>query len=258
MLKNNLEEFINTNIDKFDKNTPPSFVLDNILNKMQAKKKPEQTGVFIRFTMIRRLAACVALIALSVVYLTLNKEIPDSHISERKSPSTVKLKRSLLNKSMKKYTNNLDVQILKSKKVLITNLQNRKGGQEEPQIVNLQNKSTAYRLSTVSHYRDIATADSEIIDALILTLNSDSNSNVRLTALDGLARFYHESSVRQRIVDALEKQDDPVVQIAMINRLVRLRELDILKQLNQIINDIHTEKAVKDCAYSGISRLQSL
>ena len=97
----------------------------------------------------------------------------------------------------------------------------------------------------------------DIVDALVNTLNTDPNANVRLAALDGLTRFYRDDYVRKKLIASLKKQQDPLVQIALIDLLTRMRESGILSELEKIVNDENTQKAVKDCAYSGIIQLRS-
>jgi hypothetical protein len=101
-------------------------------------------------------------------------------------------------------------------------------------------------------------AGNDIVDALTETLNNDPSANVRLAALDGLTRFYRNGYVRKKLIASLKKQQDPLVQIALINLLTQMRELGILTELDKIVNNENTDKAVKDCAYSGIIQLHSI
>lgn len=112
-------------------------------------------------------------------------------------------------------------------------------------------------LGVKAAYESVTTSrpDDEIVEALVTLLNHDSNSNVRLTALDALSRFATEQNVRTALVQSLGKQTDPVVQIALIQLLVQLKEKDAMKSLQQIIDDEQSLPAVKDEAHVGIFKL---
>jgi anti-sigma factor RsiW len=98
-------------------------------------------------------------------------------------------------------------------------------------------------------------ADDEVVSALVKTMNEDKNTNVRLAALDALSKFHQEPNVRKALIASLAKQNDPIVQIALIQLMVKMKEKGVLKDLNRIIEDNNAIKPVKDEAYSGILKL---
>lgn len=117
--------------------------------------------------------------------------------------------------------------------------------------------SPASRISAASEADQFKSAEQDVVDALATTLDSDPNTNVRLAALDGLAQFYQDKHVRKKLIASLKKQQDPLVEIALINLLTRMKESAILRQLKQMVEDDNTLKAVKDCAYSSMFSLRS-
>ena len=86
-------------------------------------------------------------------------------------------------------------------------------------------------------------------------MEEDPNTNVRLTALEALGKFYQQEHVRRALVTSLTTQKDPVVQIALIRLLVQMKEKQIVNDLEKITRDGQVMKAVKDEAYSGILKL---
>ena len=86
-------------------------------------------------------------------------------------------------------------------------------------------------------------------------MNEDPNSNVRLAAMEALGKFSNEVRVRNALIQSLSTQKDPVVQIALIQLLVKMKEKSVVGQLEQMTKDATTMKAVKDEAYSGILKL---
>lgn len=116
-------------------------------------------------------------------------------------------------------------------------------------------QSASQRLVGTTVALNMIKADDEIVRVLVKTMNEDPNTNVRLAALDALVKFQNEPTVRKALIQSLSTQKDPMVQIALIRFMVQLKEKDIVNQLQDIADDIHTIKAVKDEAYSGILKL---
>lgn len=97
--------------------------------------------------------------------------------------------------------------------------------------------------------------DDEIVNVLVKRMNEDINSNVRLAAIDALSRFTHEEKVRSALIASLTKQIDPIVQLALIQLLVEMKEKKAIKSLQLIIDDDTSIPAVKDEAYAGLFKL---
>ncbi|HRE65676.1 MAG TPA: HEAT repeat domain-containing protein [Cyclobacteriaceae bacterium] len=115
--------------------------------------------------------------------------------------------------------------------------------------------SASQRMAGVSVAYEMEKPDDEIVSVLIKTLNEDVNTNVRLAALDALGRFSNENQIRNELINSLKTQKDPVVQIALIQLLVEMKEKSILDQLEKLTRDAGILKAVKDEAHAGILKL---
>ncbi len=115
--------------------------------------------------------------------------------------------------------------------------------------------SASQRMQGVSVAYEMSKPDDEIVSILVRTLNSDPNTNVRLAALDALSKFSSENEVRKSLIESLSTQKDPIIQIALIQQLVKMKEKTVVKQLERMTKDSKTMKAVKDEAYSGIFKL---
>lgn len=118
---------------------------------------------------------------------------------------------------------------------------------------NKQSASQRVQGATIAY--TIGKADDEVVNALAKALNEDKNTNVRLAALEALAKFYQEENVRQLLIKSLSIQNDEVVQIALIQVLVQMKEKGIVKELEKITRDTEVLKAVKDEAFTGILKL---
>jgi hypothetical protein len=115
--------------------------------------------------------------------------------------------------------------------------------------------SASQRMMGVSVAYEMEKPDDEIVNVLVKTLNEDVNTNVRLAALDALGKFSNEVQVRNELIGSLKIQKDPVVQIALIQLLVKMKEKSVLNQLEKLTRDAGTLKAVKDEAHAGILKL---
>lgn len=115
--------------------------------------------------------------------------------------------------------------------------------------------SPSQRMQGVSVAYEMSEPDDEIVTVLVRTFNSDPNTNVRLAALDALSKFSSEDGVRKALIESLSTQKDPVIQIALIQLMVKMKEKSVIEQLEKIATDGKTIKAVKTEAYSGILKL---
>jgi hypothetical protein len=116
-------------------------------------------------------------------------------------------------------------------------------------------QSASQRIKGVNVAMDFTNADADIVHALFTAMNSDPNTNVRLAALGALGKFQEDASVRKGLIEALGKQRDPMVQIALIQLLVQMKQKGVVDDLKKIVEDPRAIKAVKDEAYSGILKL---
>ncbi|CAN5552099.1 hypothetical protein BH10BAC4_BH10BAC4_21320 [soil metagenome] len=116
-------------------------------------------------------------------------------------------------------------------------------------------QSASQRIQGVNVAMKSEKADNEVVRALAKRMNEDPNTNVRLAALEALSKFHEEPLVRKILIEALAEQKDPVVQIALIQLMVRMKEKNAVKDMERIIDDNGTLNAVKDEAYSGILKL---
>jgi hypothetical protein len=123
-------------------------------------------------------------------------------------------------------------------------------------LVMLNNQESAsQRMVGANVAYKIEKADDEIVRALAKTMNEDQNTNVRLAALEALFKFHEDPQVRKVLISSLSGQTDPMVQITLIQFLVKMKEKEVVPQLQDIVKDARTLKAVKDEAYVGLFKL---
>lgn len=119
----------------------------------------------------------------------------------------------------------------------------------------LQNHSASDRIQAVSLTENIAQPDAELIGTLIKTLNTDESPNVRLAAAEALVKYADNQLVRASLVRSLSHQEDPIIQITLIQMMVQLDEKSALKQLKSLSNDDKIQPVVRQSAETAIQIL---
>jgi len=109
----------------------------------------------------------------------------------------------------------------------------------------LEKESASERLRAVSLTEEMDRASSNVTQALLQTLNNDTNINVRLAALEALAPYSKDDHIREALVRSIAKQDSPLVQVALAELMVTLQEKSSVKELEKILHNERTPRDVK-------------
>lgn len=120
----------------------------------------------------------------------------------------------------------------------------------------LQQQSASQRLEGVSYSARAERPDPEILAALMHTLKHDSSVDVRLAALDALRRYNNQPTVREGVVESLATQNSPMVQIAIIDMLVELKEARAAQQIKKLEQNPQLDPTVRERARWGLAQLQ--
>ncbi|WKN42890.1 HEAT repeat domain-containing protein [Tunicatimonas pelagia] len=116
----------------------------------------------------------------------------------------------------------------------------------------LQRASASERIQVIQASLNNNQAVSE---ALLLTVSSDPNVNVRLAAIEALKAHSEQETVRIALAQTLNDQDHPMIQIAIINQLVTWGEKGAVPELQRLVQQDKTEEIVRQQAEFGISQL---
>lgn len=119
----------------------------------------------------------------------------------------------------------------------------------------LNQPSASERIQGIGWSSRVDNPSAKTLEALISTLNSDSNANVRLAAVDALYLFRDHPLVKDSLVRSLATQDSPLVQVALIDLLVEIRERRAADALKQLIKDERLIPQVKERAEQGLQQL---
>jgi hypothetical protein len=119
----------------------------------------------------------------------------------------------------------------------------------------LQQQSDSTRLQGVSWSRREEQLDPQVLSALLHTLRYDGSVDVRLAALDALSRHGRQPQVHKGVADALQGQQSPLVQVALIDQLVEWRDSDATQRLENLRQIPNLNPTVRQRADWAISKL---
>ncbi|HEY7335484.1 MAG TPA: HEAT repeat domain-containing protein [Bryobacteraceae bacterium] len=120
----------------------------------------------------------------------------------------------------------------------------------------LQQQSASERLRGVSWAYRVEPSDSEVLQALLNSVNGDPSVNVRLAAVDALHAFGSNVVARKGVLGSLEKQDAPLVQVAILDLLVDLNDRDAEPVLRRLMQNVSTDSGVRQRAQWALEKLQ--
>jgi Putative zinc-finger/HEAT repeats len=120
----------------------------------------------------------------------------------------------------------------------------------------LQQQSASERLRGVSWAYRVEPSDSGVLAALLDAVNRDPNVNVRLAAVDALHAFASNSLAHQRVLESLENQTAPIVQVAIIDLLVDLKEGKAGPELRKLAENASIDNGVRQRAQWALERLE--
>jgi hypothetical protein len=99
----------------------------------------------------------------------------------------------------------------------------------------LQQSSANERIRAIHQIKTSGFVDERMIALLVDTLRHDSNVNVRLVAVDALAACADESIARDGLVQSLNQQESPLVQLALTDALVRLKAKQAVEHFQRLL-----------------------
>jgi hypothetical protein len=120
----------------------------------------------------------------------------------------------------------------------------------------LDQPSPSDRLLGVGWGARVESPDAQVLSALLHTLDHDSNVNVRLAAVDALGKFAAAGMVRGALERSMAKQESPLVQIALIDLMVGLRERQAAQSIRALAAGGDVNPAVRQRAEWGLRQLE--
>jgi hypothetical protein len=119
----------------------------------------------------------------------------------------------------------------------------------------LNDPSASQRIRAVSYTDEFSSVDLKVIGALFTTLNGDPNVNVRLATLEALIKLAAEPKVREGLVRSIDLQEEPMMQSAIADAMVKLQEKSSVRSLQRLLNKKGLNKMVKVNIEKSIQKL---
>lgn len=242
-----LKKYIEENRDDFDNLEPSADIFLRL--KRELKEMPqEKKGVIRVLTNYKWLVAASVLITLSVSYVLFTNDAPNKKIND---PQFVK--NLTPNISVKDRNTSAKIQSAKLETPEIVTKKTKKRSKSTDMLTiyhNLMDSTSAStRLAAILNLQKSNNISYDVIDKLVQTLNHDSNSNVRLAALNLMSKYAQDSYVNNAFMLSLSNQRDPLLQLALMELLHQTNNPKLDDKLYALANDPTTLAEVKDQAY---------
>ncbi len=119
----------------------------------------------------------------------------------------------------------------------------------------IENESASKRLQAVNYAEEFEQPGNDILKALIQKMHYDDHINVRLAAAEALAKFSDKEMVRNALINALDQEQDPGMQIELIQILVSIQEKRAVPSMEKLLQKEETPNYVKDQVKIGLPSL---
>ena len=119
----------------------------------------------------------------------------------------------------------------------------------------MDNQSASKRIQGVNYIEDFAQPDEDILKALTDRMLYDANTNVRMAAVEALYNYTTSELVKKAFVNALGKEKNPSVQIAIIKNLVRIQEKKATGPMKKLLNQEDTQPFIKEEIKKGLPQI---
>lgn len=128
----------------------------------------------------------------------------------------------------------------------------------EVMMISLLNDSSpTERLKAVNMGSEIRKADNRVVEALLATLNNDSNVNVRLAAVEALLDHASNPAVRSGLVNAIANQESPSIQVALADAMLIIQEKQSIDEFQKLLDRNGLDRNVRDKLENTIAVLKS-
>jgi hypothetical protein len=120
----------------------------------------------------------------------------------------------------------------------------------------MRQQAATDRIKGVDWTGQLPRPEPQVVEALLETVNYDDTVDVRLAAVDALHRFPDQSRIQPALIAALERQDSPLVQIALIDALADRRTPETLNAIRRLEMRPSVNPAVKSHAQAVMEVMQ--
>ena len=119
----------------------------------------------------------------------------------------------------------------------------------------LQQQPAGERLKGVLAAQNLTHDDDQLITKLISTLALDPSTNVRLSALEALYQHADKEVVRAGVLASLGREQNPLVQVSMIDFLVAAKDREAAPTLQEMARSDKVDRSVRDAAKRALVQI---
>lgn len=253
-MNDQLEKFIQQNRQAFDDLEPSPALLERIASTWDSHPIKRKV-IFLPFLRWSAAAVLVSLTGIGLFHLFQPKLDINDDLQTKVQSKSESVNEEVALEEMKRKN---DLGNSKEKGVRPVALRSTSVFPKQLLISRLLNQlSAGERYAAASSIAQLKNIDYDVLHVLVNTMKNDPNSNVRLAALEALSRFANESYVKEQLILSLTNQEDPILQISLIELLTKMRERNIVHELEKLTEDDQTNEEVKVQAYASLIKLNS-
>jgi hypothetical protein len=119
----------------------------------------------------------------------------------------------------------------------------------------LDHPSPTERIKAVHSFSDQAKTNVAVAQRLMETLNNDPNINVRLVTLEVLVQLVDDPHVREGLIHTINRQESPLMQLAITDVMVGLQEREAIDPLKEILEKKELNYTVRRRIEQGLDLL---
>lgn len=132
----------------------------------------------------------------------------------------------------------------------ISQLENKVNQLQEQVIFEKLNEdqTASEKIMAINYAYEKQNLEISFANLLINILNTDGNINVRLAALDALSNFTKDSFIHDNLLNSLNIQDDPRLQVGLINLISTLNDDKSKETIIEFLNQDDIDPEVRSYA----------
>lgn len=144
-----------------------------------------------------------------------------------------------------------------SKKSEVSELKTEMGQlKQEVLLAGLRDYSGPQKIEAVYSLKTAGVADETLVSALVHTMNTDKNVNVRLAAINALSEMMDKNeNIKTDLIHSLSVQENPLLQISLIQVLTESGVKEAKDEIESISNNENTNKEVRNYAKDMIKTI---
>lgn len=122
-------------------------------------------------------------------------------------------------------------------------------------LLQQQSKPATDRLRGVLTSATLENPNDKVLNDLIGALATDPSANVRLRALEALYQHANQDVVRAGVLASLTREQNPLVQVSMIDFLAAARDREAAPTLEKLATSEAADRSVRDAAKRALTQL---